>query len=183
MEAPHGPAGHLARRGRSGLARVGRLERALGAGRRPEPARVGPPEDEGHADHRGTAAFNQALTERRVARVKSFLVEQGVPEAVIDTKAFGAERNLTTEQVKESIQHNTELSNEERKRALSRIEVIRMASNRRVDVTLNAGGATETSVRQFPFNAADALTLIGGREGQVKKPMTRRAPKKPVKKP
>ena len=36
---------------------------------------------EGHADHRGTPAFNQALTERRVARVKRFLVEQGVPES------------------------------------------------------------------------------------------------------
>jgi outer membrane protein OmpA-like peptidoglycan-associated protein len=138
---------------------------------------------EGHADHRGTPAFNQALTERRVARVKSFLVEQGVPESAIDTKAFGAERNLTTEQVKESVLQSTELTTEERKRALARIAVIRMASNRRVDVTLNAGGATETSVRQFPFNAADALTLIGGREGQVKKPATKRAPKKPVKKP
>jgi len=139
---------------------------------------------EGHADHRGSAAYNQALTERRVARVRSFLVERGVPESAIDTKAFGAERNLTTDQVKESIQQNTELSNEERKRALARIEVIRMASNRRVDVTLNAGGTTETSVRQFPFNATDALTLIGGRESQIKKPATtKRAPKKPVKKP
>jgi hypothetical protein len=138
---------------------------------------------EGHADHRGTAAFNQALTERRVARVKSFLVEQGVPESAIDTKAFGAERNLTTEQVKESVQQNTELTSEERKRALARINVIRMASNRRVDVTLNAGGTTETSVRQFPFNAADALTLIGGRESQIKKPAAKRTPKKPVKKP
>jgi outer membrane protein OmpA-like peptidoglycan-associated protein len=139
---------------------------------------------EGHADHRGTPAFNQALTERRVARVKSYLVEQGVPESAIDTKAFGAERNLTTDQVKQSVIENTELTTEERKRALARIEVIRMASNRRVDVTLNAGGTTETSVRQFPFNAADALTLIGGRESQVKKPAaTKRAPKKPVKKP
>jgi hypothetical protein len=60
-----------------------------------------------------------------------------------------------------------------------------MASNRRVDVTLNAGGASETSVRQFPFNAADALSLIGGRQGQVKKPATTKrapAPKKPAKK-
>jgi outer membrane protein OmpA-like peptidoglycan-associated protein len=139
---------------------------------------------EGHADHRGTAAFNQALTERRVARVKSFLVEQGVPDSAIETKAFGAERNLTTEEVKDSVQQNTELTSEERQRALSRITVIRMASNRRVDVTLNAGGATETSVRQFPFNAADALSLIGGREAQIKKPATtKRTPKKPVKKP
>jgi len=138
---------------------------------------------EGHADHRGTPAFNQALTERRVARVKNFLVEQGVPESAIDTKAFGAERNLTTDQVKESVLQSAELTTEERKRALARINVIRMASNRRVDVTLNAGGTTETSVRQFPFNAADALTLIGGRESQVKKPAAKRTPKKPVKKP
>jgi len=139
---------------------------------------------EGHADHRGSAAYNQALTERRVARVKSFLIEQGVPESAIDTKAFGAERNLTTEQVKESVMQNTELTTEERKRALARIEVIRMASNRRVDVTLNAGGTTETSVRQFPFNAADALTLIGGREARIKKPAAKKpVTKKPVKEP
>jgi len=139
---------------------------------------------EGHADHRGTAAFNQALTERRVARVKSYLIEQGVPESAIDTKAFGAEKNLTTDQVKESIMQNTELSTEERKRELARIEVIRMASNRRVDVTLNAGGTTETSVRQFPFSATDALSLIGGRESQMKKPAAKKpAAKKPVKKP
>jgi len=138
---------------------------------------------EGHADHRGSAAFNQALTERRVARVKSYLLEQGVPESAIDTKAFGAERNLTTDQVKQSIEQNSDLSSEERKRAVARIDIIRMASNRRVDVTLNAGGTTETSVRQFPFNSTDALSLIGGREGQIKKPAaTKRAPKKPVKK-
>ena len=85
--------------------------------------------------------------------------------------------------MKQSVLQSTELTTEERTRALARIDVIRMASNRRVDVTLNAGGTTETSVRQFPFNAADALTLIGGREGQTKKPAAKRTPKKPVKKP
>jgi len=137
---------------------------------------------EGHADVRGSAAFNQALSERRVARVKSFLVQQGVPEADIETKAFGAQHNLTQEEVKSSIEQNSELTTEERKRALVRIEVIKLASNRRVDVTLNSAGQTETSVRQFPFNAADALSLIGGRESEVKKAPVKRAPKKPVKK-
>ncbi len=132
---------------------------------------------EGHADHRGTAEFNKALTERRVARVKSFLVQQGVPEADIDTRALGKEQNLTTDQVKQSVQQNTELTTEERKRALSRIVIIRMASNRRVDITLNSAGQTETSVRQFPFNAADAMSLIGGRESEKKKTATP-APKK-----
>ena len=92
---------------------------------------------EGHADQRGTPAFNQALSERRVARVKSFLVEQGVPESAIETKAYGEQRNLTTEEVKESVEKNPDLTTEERKRALARINVIRMASNRRVDITLS----------------------------------------------
>ena len=44
----------------------------------------------------------------------------------------------------------------------------------------------QTSVRQYPFNAADALTLIGGRESEQKatKPMAKKpAAKAPAKKP
>ena len=59
---------------------------------------------------------------------------------LIDTKAFGAENNLTTDQVKESVMQNPDLTTEERKRALARINVIRMASNRRVDITLSSHG-------------------------------------------
>jgi outer membrane protein OmpA-like peptidoglycan-associated protein len=136
---------------------------------------------QGHADIRGPAEYNQKLSERRVARVKSFLVEQGVPESDIETEAFGAQHNLTLEEVKQSIQNRTDLTVEEIKRALREILVLKLASNRRVDVTLKSAGQTENSVRQFPFNAADALTLIGGRESEMKKP-AKPAPKKPVKK-
>jgi outer membrane protein OmpA-like peptidoglycan-associated protein len=137
----------------------------------------------GHADVRGAAAYNQALSERRVNRVKSFLLEQGVPSSAVETEAFGSQHNLTLEEVKESIDKNSELTTEERRRALARIEVIKLASNRRVDVTLKAAGQTETSVRQFPFNAADALSLIGGRESEMKKPAKPAPRKKPVAKP
>ena len=85
----------------------------------------------GHADHRGSVEYNQALTERRVNTVKGFLVAQGVPEANIDTKAFGKEDNLTTDQVKEAVEGNPDLSSEERARIIKNIVVIRMASNRR----------------------------------------------------
>jgi hypothetical protein len=138
---------------------------------------------EGHADVRGTDEFNQRLTERRVASVKAYLVGQGIPETNIETVAYGKQRNLTTDEVKGSIMNNTELTTEERHRALLRIGVIKLASNRRVDVTLKTSGQTETSVRQFPFNAADALSLIGGRESERKK-TTRPTPrKKTTKKP
>jgi outer membrane protein OmpA-like peptidoglycan-associated protein len=132
----------------------------------------------GHADHRGSVEYNQALSQRRVDRVKSFLVEQGIPEADIETKAFGKEHNLTTEEVQGEVASNPDLSPEERQRVLRNIVTIRMASNRRVDVTLSTTG--QTSVRQFPFNATDALTLIGGREGEAKK---KAAPRKPAAKP
>ena len=43
-----------------------------------------------------------------------------------------------------------------------------LASNRRVDITLSSTGqASQESVRQYPFNAADSLTLL--KEEQTKK--------------
>jgi outer membrane protein OmpA-like peptidoglycan-associated protein len=134
----------------------------------------------GHADHRGSVEYNQALSERRVNRVKSFLIEQGVPETNIETKGFGKGDNLTDAEVKDAVTNNPELTTEERQRVLKNIVKIRMASNRRVDVTLSTTG--QTSVRQFPFNAADSLTLIGGRESEAKK-AAKPAPKKGTKVP
>jgi len=137
---------------------------------------------EGHADMRGSAPYNQALSERRVAGVKSFLVEHGVPEANLETKALGDQHNLTAAEVKASVEQNPDLTKEERARVLRNMKTIIWASNRRVDVTLNAAGQTETSVRQYPFNATDSLTLIGGREAAKKAPAAKKGTKKPPKK-
>jgi outer membrane protein OmpA-like peptidoglycan-associated protein len=116
---------------------------------------------EGHADPRGSVEYNQALSERRVDRVQRFLVEQGVPAANIQTKAFGKQSNLTDKQVKDAVERNPELSPEDRQRVLNNMRTIILASNRRVDITLsNAGQASQESVRQYPFNAADSLTLL-----------------------
>jgi outer membrane protein OmpA-like peptidoglycan-associated protein len=132
---------------------------------------------EGHADVRGSVPYNQALSERRVARVKSFLVEQGVPVGSLDTKAYGEQHNLTAAEVKSAVEANPEITKEEKARFLRNMKVIQWASNRRVDVTLNTGsGQTETSVRQYPFNAADSLTLIGGREADRKAAAAKKAP-------
>ncbi len=137
---------------------------------------------EGHADIRGSVPYNQALSERRVARVKSFLVEHGVPEANIETKALGDQHNLTAAEVKASVEQNPELTKEERARVLRNMKTIIWASNRRVDITLSTAGGTETSLRQYPFNATDSLTLIGGREAArkaaAKAPGAKKAPAK-----
>jgi outer membrane protein OmpA-like peptidoglycan-associated protein len=140
---------------------------------------------EGHADVRGSVPYNQALSERRVARVKSFLVENGVPEADLETKALGNQHNLTAAEVKASVEQNPDLTPGERARVLRNMKTIIWASNRRVDITLSTAGQTETSVRQYPFNAADSLTLIGGREVPKKAPAApapKKGPKKPTKK-
>jgi hypothetical protein len=61
---------------------------------------------------------------------------------------------------------------------------IRLANNRRVDVTLSTTG--EQSVRRFPFNAKDALTLMNRKvEGGTGKTTAAKPPaaKKPAPKP
>jgi hypothetical protein len=130
----------------------------------------------GHADKRGSVPYNQALSERRVNRVKSFLVEHGVPEGALETQALGDQHNLTAAEVKASVEQNTELTKEERARVLRNMQVIIWASNRRVDVRLSTTG--QESVREFPFNATDALTLIGGREAARRKTAPARKPAK-----
>jgi outer membrane protein OmpA-like peptidoglycan-associated protein len=116
---------------------------------------------EGHADPRGSMEYNQGLSERRVDRVKRFLIDQGVPAANLQTKAFGKQENLTDTQVKQAVERNPELSPEDRQRVLSNMRTIILASNRRADITLtNTGQASQESVREYPFNAADSLTLL-----------------------
>ena len=116
---------------------------------------------EGHADPRGSVEYNQALSERRVERTKRLLVEKGVPAASIQTEAFGKQQELTDAQVRSAVERNPELGPEERQKLLDHINTIFLASNRRVDITLsNTGLKSQESVREYPFNAADSLTLL-----------------------
>ncbi len=112
----------------------------------------------GHTDARGSVEYNQALSERRVASTKQFLISLGVPEGSIQTRGLGKEQELTTDQVKALIAQNPDLSAADRTRVLRNLNVIVLAQNRRVDVSLNSTG--QQSVQLYPFNATDALTLI-----------------------
>jgi len=113
---------------------------------------------QGHADHRGTPEYNKALSERRVEISKKFLVGLGIPEANLTTKAYGEEDNMTSEQVKTLVEQHPNLTQEQRDKILKNLKVVTLAQNRRVDITLSNTG--QRSVRQFPFNAEDALTLL-----------------------
>ena len=119
---------------------------------------------EGHADPRGSAEYNQELSERRVQTAKQLLIERGVPAANIETKAFGLQRNLTDAEVREAVENSPKLSAAQREKILDHTSTIILASNRRVDVTLNLTG--QRSIREYPFNAADSLTLLNPEESQ-----------------
>jgi len=130
---------------------------------------------EAHADPRGTEEYNLALTERRAARAKKLLLGHGIPEANIETKAYGKQRELSADEVKKSVDATPDLTPGERARIAKNMKVIQLAANRRVDIPLNSPGRPlQQSVRQYPFNAADALTLIGGREKQKPAPAVKK---------
>jgi len=128
----------------------------------------------GHADIRGTAEYNQALSDRRVNRVKQFLVQQGVSEASIETRAVGKEQELSSDAVRGLVEQNPELTDADKARVLKRLSVIVLAQNRRVDISLSTTG--QQSVQLYPFNATDAITLLNeksvtpGKKAATKKP-------------
>ncbi len=112
----------------------------------------------GHADERGPKAYNQPLSERRAEVAKQFLVEQGVPEANIETQAFGDEKNLSSDDVKQLVEQSSDLSADDQKKTLERLHTIALAYNRRVDITVSPVG-TQSAV-QYPFTAQDYSALV-----------------------
>ncbi len=113
---------------------------------------------QGHADRRGTSEYNEGLSERRVEITKRFLIGLGIPEANLSTKVYGEEDDMTPEQVKQLVEQHPNLSKEQKDKILRNLMAVTLAQNRRVDIALS--GTRQQSVRQFPFNAEDALTLL-----------------------
>lgn len=126
----------------------------------------------GHADVRGSAAYNQALTRRRVALVKQFLVSQGISASAIDTQALGKSQQLSKQQVQSLVDENPDLTSSQKSNMDRNLTKIYLAQNRRVDVTLNNTG--QKSVKLYPFNAADLNTLLS----EKAPPRRKVAPKK-----
>jgi len=130
----------------------------------------------GHADSRGSAKYNQSLTDRRVQRTKNYLGQHGISAEHIDTRSFGEEEELNAEQVKEQISQNPDITPDERKQMLSDLPVMILANNRRVDVSLSTTG--QQSTHRYPFNARDYLALINTKNGESKsKPQVDHKPK------
>jgi hypothetical protein len=108
----------------------------------------------GHADVRGSKAYNQALSGRRAVAIRDFLVSQGIPSSKIHTRAVGKDQQLAEQKV-ESLQSHDPQKPENwevrHKRATW------LAYNRRADVILEPQG--EVSDEAYPNDVADARIL------------------------
>ena len=107
-----------------------------------------------HADVRGGKRYNQGLTERRAARVKDYLVSQGVPAEAIETKAQGKTDQMSRADVKELEEKNPTPPPQARAK---KTYADWLAYNRRVDITLEPAGLK--SSQYYPHGAADSNIL------------------------
>ena len=109
---------------------------------------------EAHADERGSKPFNQDLSERRVERIKQYLVDQGVSADKVETAAYGKEKPLGKSDVADMEKTNPNAPPKARMRD-KRADWL--AYNRRADIVLLPSG--KKSAQFFPHNADDSKLI------------------------
>jgi len=116
-----------------------------------------------YADQRGSKKHNQELSERRVERIKQYLVDQGVASDKVETAAYGEERNLTKDEVKGLEEANP--AKAAKKHSNKRTSWL--AYNRRADVVLLPSG--QKSAQYYPNDASDVDILWQLAKPNIKK--------------
>ena len=122
---------------------------------------------EAFADIRGGKTYNQDLSERRVERIKGYLVEQGVAADKVQTAAYGKERPIDRKVVKGLEDTNP---NKAPKARLQNVQGDWLAYNRRADIVLLPSG--KKSAQFFPHSADDSGIIW-----QVPKPALKKVEK------
>ena len=106
---------------------------------------------EAFADIRGSKDHNQDLSERRVERIKQYLVDQGISADKVQTAAYGKERPMPKADVKNLESTNP---NQPPKARLKNVTGDWYAYNRRADIVLLPSG--KKSAQFYPHNADDS---------------------------
>jgi len=106
---------------------------------------------EAYADIRGSKPHNQDLSERRVERIKQYLVDQGISADKIQTAAYGKERPMEKSEVKTLESTNPNPAPKVRAR---NGQGTWYAYNRRADIILLPSG--KKSAQFYPNNADDS---------------------------
>jgi len=107
-----------------------------------------------YADERGSNPFNQSLSERRVERVKDFLVSRGIAQDKIEVSSFGKEKPLDKTAVTELQSQNPNPAPDARTKDS---RATWLAYNRRVDIVLLP--KNQESQRFYPNGAPDSDIL------------------------
>jgi hypothetical protein len=119
----------------------------------------------GHADERGPNSYNQSLSERRVQRVKDFLVSKGIAEDKIETSAVGETQQLDKEAVGQLQTNNPNPAPEAH---VKDPQTTWLAYNRRVDIILlpknEAALPSYPNQGRFYPNQAPDLDILWQRE-------------------
>jgi hypothetical protein len=108
----------------------------------------------GYTDERGADEYNNSLSERRVQRVKDFLVSQGIAAEKIDTSSYGKQKPLDKATVSDLQSGNP---NQAPEKFVHDSRATYLAYNRRVDIVLMPTNAE--SVRLYPNQAQDSEIL------------------------
>ncbi len=109
---------------------------------------------EAHADERGSKPFNQDLSERRVERIKQYLVDQGISADKVETAAYGKKQPLDRAAVKDLEGSNP---NAPPKARLRNVRADWLAYNRRADIVLLPSG--KKSAQYYPHSADDSSLI------------------------
>lgn len=107
-----------------------------------------------HADVRGSAKYNMALSERRAELVKNYLVSQGISADKIEIRAEGKKDQLDRTQVQELQSQDAE---KPQSWMMKRKKATWLAYNRRVDIVLEPVG--QESAKTYPNDTPDARIL------------------------
>ena len=108
----------------------------------------------GHADVRGSRTYNQALSERRAAEIKAFIVSQGVPSDKIQTRAAGKDQQIAEGKVESLQSQDPEKPEEWESRHM---RTTWLAYNRRGDIILEPKG--QLSEEEYPNDVSEARIL------------------------
>lgn len=106
---------------------------------------------EAYSDVRGSKRYNQDLSERRVERIKQYLVEQGIPADKVQTAAYGKEHPMDKREVKTLEETNP---NKPPKARAKNVQGDWLAYNRRADIVLLPSG--KKSAQFYPHSADDS---------------------------
>ncbi len=118
----------------------------------------------GYADMRGSSKYNQALSERRAALIKDYLVSKGIPANEITIRAEGKDKQIDQKTVEILQSKNAQTP---AKWMSKREKTTWLAYNRRADLVLEPTG--QQSAKVYPTDAPDARIVWQRPQPSLKK--------------